>query len=84
MLAALPIDSWFLRMTSRRTERPLESSRSPTEIICMGLIVLFWAELQAVEDGATLEAGGEALKAAALMFHPPEAPTEDTGMVLLR
>jgi len=44
--------------------------RSPTEIICMASsFILFWAELQGIED-TELEAGGEALKDAVLMFHP--------------
>jgi len=35
------------------------------------------------EDKAKLEVGAEALKKAALSFHPQEAQAEDAGVVLL-
>ena len=43
----------------------------------------FWAEWQSEEDKSQLEAGADALKKAALSFHPQEAQAEDVGVVLL-
>lgn len=59
--------------------------RSPIEIICLASsFIFFWAELQQEGDREALEAGAEALKSVALSFHPQEAPTADTGVVLLQ
>jgi hypothetical protein len=45
-------------------------------------LVLLWCLKEG--DKEALEAGAEAPKATALHFHPREASTEDTGMVLLQ
>ncbi|OEL21359.1 hypothetical protein BAE44_0017622 [Dichanthelium oligosanthes] len=59
--------------------------RSPTEIIFLASsFIIFCAELQGVEDRVALEAGGEALRGAAINLHPREAPSEDTGIVVLK
>jgi hypothetical protein len=42
------------------------------------------AGLQKTEDKTELEAGAEALKKTALLFHPQEAPRDDAGVVLLQ
>jgi hypothetical protein len=58
--------------------------KSPTEIVCMAVSFLsFWAGLQKDGDKEALEAGAEALKNAALFFHPGDATTPDNGIVLL-
>ncbi|PUZ72532.1 hypothetical protein GQ55_2G401100 [Panicum hallii var. hallii] len=58
--------------------------KTPTEIVCSASSFLsYWAGLQKTDDRAPLEAGAEALKAAALFFHLEESPN-NTGVVLLR
>ncbi|PUZ70578.1 hypothetical protein GQ55_2G242800 [Panicum hallii var. hallii] len=62
--------------------------RNGEKFFMVGLAAICWAwrarKLQAAQDHPGLEAGAEALKGAALVFHPPESTSEDTGMVLLR
>jgi len=51
-----------------------KKAKSPTEIICStSSFICYWAGLQKQEDQAELEAGAEALKEAALHFHPRKA-----------
>jgi hypothetical protein len=61
--------------------------RSPTEIICLASsLLIYWAGLQK-EEGTkqALEAGAEAMKGAALHFHPTQdAGAVDNGAFLLQ
>jgi hypothetical protein len=61
--------------------------RSPTEIICLASsFLVYWAGLQK-DEGAkqALEAGAEAMKEAALHFHPTQdAGAVDNGAILLQ
>ena len=80
-LAAICWALWRMRNTIHFDKKVV---RSPTEIICLAsLFIFYWAKLQMEEDKAKLEAGAEALKKAALSFHPQEAQAEDAGVVLL-
>uniref|UniRef100_K3ZE32 Uncharacterized protein n=1 Tax=Setaria italica TaxID=4555 RepID=K3ZE32_SETIT len=45
---------------------------------------IWWASLQKPEDKENLEAGADALKDAALHFHPLEATPEDNEVVLIQ
>jgi hypothetical protein len=62
--------------------------RSPTEIICLAssLMIYYWAGLQKDEGTKqALEAGAEAMKEAALHFHPnQDAGAVDNGVLLLQ
>ncbi|RCV39865.1 hypothetical protein SETIT_9G004500v2 [Setaria italica] len=63
---------WALWNARNRVCFKGKMTRSPTEIICSASSFLtYWA-------------GAEALKEAALHFHPTEATAEDTGMVLIQ
>lgn len=54
--------------------------RSPTEIVCLASsFLLFWTELQQVEDRVPLATGAEALKNTALHLHPRHAAWSGTG-----
>ncbi|OEL14871.1 hypothetical protein BAE44_0024110, partial [Dichanthelium oligosanthes] len=76
---------WALWRTRNSICFDYKKIRSPTEIICFAAsFISFWAELQAEGDKMLLGGGAEALKEAAMSFHPQEAPSEDTGMVLLQ
>ncbi|RCV21769.1 hypothetical protein SETIT_4G164200v2, partial [Setaria italica] len=81
-LSAICWDLWNAR---NRVCFEGKMTRSPTEIICSASsFLIHWAGLQKVEDKENLETGAEALKEAALHFHPMEATTEDTGVVLIQ
>jgi hypothetical protein len=60
--------------------------KSPTEIICLASSFLtYWAGLPKAIDKQALEAGAEAMKEAALHFHPvQDSGTVDNRTVLLQ
>jgi len=71
---------WAIWISRNKVCFEAKQCRSPTGIICLAAYFLsYWAGLQKPEDKGDLEAGAEALKAAALHFHPQEATPEDDG-----
>ncbi|RCV36794.1 hypothetical protein SETIT_8G010000v2 [Setaria italica] len=76
---------WAIWISRNKVFFEAKQCRSPTGIICLAASFLsYWAGLLKPEDKGDLAAGAEALKAAALHFHPQEATPEDVGVALIQ
>lgn len=85
--AGLSAICWAIWKTRNAVCFEKKQIKPPTEVVCLAsFFISYWAGLQKQDDKQDMEAGAEALKEAALHFHPREGTVEDTGsgVVLLR
>jgi hypothetical protein len=76
---------WVVWKTRNAIHFEKKSVRSPTEItyLLASSFIIYWVGLQKEGDKQALEAGAEAMKEAALHFHPNQDAV-DNGAILLQ